>query len=155
MRSLDVTEVILLVLMAVCVFSLAVGLLPIACIIWDAIYRAFFVNYAEWHTYDARVTERKKIEASTTYVPMSVRGTIVINMIHDPEEYTVWVELIRGAEQQSADAAKLLFGWSHVMYGKELYEAVEEGDVIEVLARVGYSKLSGKAKCTDIKLPYN
>jgi hypothetical protein len=155
MSSLYVKGVILLVLMAFCVFLFAVGLIILAYVIWDAIYRTFFVNYAEWHTYDARVTERKKTEASTTYVPMSVGRTIVMNGIHNPEEYTVWVELIRGSDRQPADAANLLFGWSHVMYGKELYEAVEEGDVIEVLARVGYSKLSGKAKCTDIKLPYN
>ena len=155
MRSLDVTEVILLAIMAVCVFLFAVGLFLIAYGIWDAIYRTFFVNYAEWHTYGARVTKLEKIEASTTYVPMSVGKTIVINMIHNPEQYMVWVKLIRGSEQQSADAAKLLFGWLHVIYGKELYEAVKEGDMIKVLARVGYSKLSGEAKRVDVKLPDN
>lgn len=152
MRTLGITEVIALVLMAVFVFF---GLFLIACMIWDAIYRTFFVNYAEWHTYDARVTERRKTEATTIYIPMSMDEVTIMKRIHNPEEYTVWVELIRGSDRQPADAAKLLFGWSHVMYGKELYEAVKEGDIIEVLARVGYSKLSGKAKRTDIKLPYN
>ena len=155
MRSLDVTEVILLVLMAICVFLFVVGLIILAYGIWDAIYRTFFVNYTEWHTYEARVAERKKTGASTTYIPMSVGKTVVMNRIHHPEEYTVWVQLIRGADQQSADAAKLLFGWLHVIYSKELYEAVKEDDTIEVLARVGYSKLSGKAKRVGVKLQYN
>lgn len=149
MRSLDITDV----LMAICMLLFVVGLLLIAYVIWDAIYRTFFVNYAEWHTYEARVAEREKVEASTTYIPTIVGKTTVINMIHNPEEYIVWVELTRGSYPQSADEANLLFGWLHDIRDEELYEAVKEGDTIEVLARVGYSKLSGEAKCVDVELP--
>ena len=159
MSSLYVKGLILLVFFGFFAYLLVVGLAKLAYEIWDAIYRAFFVSYAEWHTYEARVTKREKTEASDTnvpitYVPMGVGRNIVIIRPDNPEEYTVWVELMaRGADQQPADAANLLFGRSHALYGKDLYEAVEEGDVIGVLARVGYSKNSGKAKRVDVELP--
>ncbi len=146
MRSLDI-------LMAICMLLFVVGVLLIAYIIWDAIYRTFFVNYAEWHTFEARVVEREKVEASTTFFPMIVGKAIVLNRIHNPEEYIVWVKLIRSSYPQSADETNLLFGWLHDIRDEELYEAVKEGDTIEVLVRVGYSKLSGKAKYVDIGLP--
>ena len=77
MRSLDI-------LMAICMLLFVVGVLLIAYIIWDAIYRTFFVNYAEWHTFEARVVEREKVEASTTFIPMIVGKAIVLNRIHNP-----------------------------------------------------------------------
>ena len=155
MSSLYVKGLILLVLFGFFAYLLVVGLAMLAYEIWDAIYRAFFVDYAEWHTYDARVVKREKTEASTTHVPMSIGGNIVMIGTHNPEEYTVLVELVRGFDQQPADVAKLLFGRSHALYGKDLYEAVEDGDLIEVLVRVGYRKNSGKAKRVDVKLPYD
>ena len=149
MSSLSAIDIVI----AFCILALAACLLLLLYEACCAIYKTFFVDYDEWRKYEARVTKREKQEESNIYVPMNVGKTTVMNMVHVPEEYMVWVQLFRGSDPQSADVASLLYGQWHVMYSKRLYNAVKVDDVIEVLARVGYSKFSGKAKCTSVKLP--
>ena len=155
MSSLSTIDIVIQIMIAFCMLALAACLLLLLYEACRTIYKTFFVDYDEWRKYEARVAKREKQEESNIYFPMHVGKTTVMNMVHIPEEYMVWVQLIRGSDPQSADVANLLYGQWHVMYGKRLYNAVEVDDVIGVLARVGYSKFSGKAKCTSVKLPDN